>query len=71
MSDSKLVARLDDLEIRYAHQESALDELTRSVLVQEQQIRQQTDLLERLEKQVRALQGGTPVAGPDDKPPHY
>lgn len=71
MSDSELVERLEGLEIRYTHQESVLDELTRTVLTQEQQIRQQADDLERLEQQVRALQGGVVATGTDEKPPHY
>jgi uncharacterized coiled-coil protein SlyX len=71
MSNNELAERLDNLEMRYTHQESALDELTRTVLAQEQQIRQQTDRIERLEKHIRALQSGEAVAGVDEKPPHY
>lgn len=71
MSDTALVERLDRLEMRYAHQESALDELTHTVLAQEQQIRQQADRLESLEQHIRALQGGVAVTGADEKPPHY
>lgn len=71
MSDSEIVTRLDDLEIRYAHQESALDELTRTVLAQAQQIRLQADSIERLEKYIRTLQAGVPATSGDEKPPHY
>ena len=45
--------------------------LTRTVLAQEQQIRQQTDRIERLEKHIRSLQSGEAVAGVDEKPRHY
>ena len=71
MSNNELVERLDNLEMRYTHQESALDELTRTLLAQEQQIKQQTDRIERLEKHLRSLQSGVAVAGADEKPPHY
>jgi len=71
MSNPELVGRLDNLEMRYAHQESALDELTRTVLAQEQCIRRQADSLERLEKHLRALQTGVTAGAADEKPPHY
>jgi uncharacterized coiled-coil protein SlyX len=71
MSNNELAERLDNLEMRYTHQESALDELTRTVLTQERQIKQQTDRIERLEKHIRSLQSGVAVAGADEKPPHY
>jgi uncharacterized coiled-coil protein SlyX len=71
MSDNELVVRLDNLEMRYTHQESALDELTRTVLTQERQIKQQTDRIERLEKHIRSLQSGVATTGAHEKPPHY
>ncbi|MCG6867144.1 MAG: SlyX family protein [Thiogranum sp.] len=63
--------RLEVLEVRYAHQEAALEELTRTLLAQEQLIRSQRERLERLEQDVRALQGGVHTAVADEKPPHY
>jgi uncharacterized coiled-coil protein SlyX len=66
-----LSGRLEALEGRYAHQEAALEELTRTVLAQEQRIREQAEQLQRLERQVRALQGGADSLPADERPPHY
>lgn len=71
MTAVELGERLEVLEVRYAHQEAALEELTRTVLAQEQLIRAQRERLERLEQDVRALQGGVHTAVADEKPPHY
>jgi len=71
MTAVELSERLEVLEVRYAHQEAALEELTRTVLAQEQLIRSQRERLERLEQDVRALQGGVHTAVADEKPPHY
>ena len=66
-----LAVRLETLEGRYAHQEAALEELTRTLLAQEQRIREQAELLQRLARQVRALQGGADSLPSDERPPHY
>jgi len=66
-----LSGRLEALEGRYAHQEAALEELTRTLLAQEQLIREQAEQLQRLERQVRALQGGADSLPADERPPHY
>ena len=71
MTAIELSERLEALEVRYAHQEAALEELTRTLLAQEQLIRSQRERLERLEQDVRALQGGVHTAVADEKPPHY
>lgn len=72
MSESELRARVEDLEIRIAHQDVALEELTRTLLVQERQLREQADTIQRLERQVRAALP-SPVASRDEEtpPPHY
>jgi len=71
MTAVELTERFEVLEVRYAHQEAALEELTRTVLAQEQLVRAQRERLERLEQDVRALQGGVHTAVADEKPPHY
>ena len=70
MTDRDFDARLETLEARYAHQESALEELTRTLLSQEQQVRALVQLTERLEAQLRAL---APSGSNDQEPPppHY
>lgn len=72
MTESELQARVEDLEIRIAHQDVALEELTRSLLAQERQLREQADTIQRLERQVRAALPSL-VASRDEEtpPPHY
>lgn len=72
MSDSELQTRLETVEVRLAHQQAALDELTRVLLEQEQQLRDQTETIQRLELQLRATASAM-IATPDEEtpPPHY
>lgn len=72
MSDSELLARIEALEIRVAHQDAAVDELTRTLLEQERRLREQAETLRRLEKQLRAATP-SPIATRDEEtpPPHY
>lgn len=72
MADSELQARLETVEVRLAHQEAALDELTRVLLEQERQLRDQADTIQRLELQLRATTASM-IAAPDEEtpPPHY
>lgn len=69
--ESGLEARLIDLEIRIAHQEAALDELTRTVLAQERLVQRQREALERVQSQLNALQATSGPSLEDGPPPHY
>jgi SlyX protein len=71
MNETDLTGRLEALEVRYAHQEAALEELTRTVLAQEQLIRLQAEQLGPLQHSVRAMLGGAADAVADERPPHY
>jgi len=71
MTDSDIDARLETIEVRYAHQESALEELTRTVLDQEQQLRALAKLVKRLEAQLGALRPPGETAHHEEPPPHY
>jgi len=71
MTDRDFDARLETLEVRYAHQESALEELTRTLLNQEQQVRALMQLTERLETQLRALAPSGAGLHDEEPPPHY
>ena len=71
MTDKEYDARLETLEVRYAHQESALEELTRTLLNQEQQVRVLADRVERLESQLRALAPSGADSHGEQPPPHY
>ena len=67
-----LRARIETLEIRSTHQEAALEELTRTLLEQERQVRVQAEALRRLEAQLRAATPA-PLATREEEgpPPHY
>jgi len=69
--EQTLESRLIDLEVRLAHQEAALEELTRALLHQEGLARRQCESIERLEAQLRALQASAAPAPEDGPPPHY
>jgi len=71
MTDNDSQARIEALEIRLAHQEAALEELTRALLEQEQRVREHAETLQRLELQVRALTSADGAPPADEKPPHY
>jgi len=71
MTDEEIGARLETLEVRYAHQESALEELTRTLLGQEQQVRVLTQLVQRLETQLKALAHPGAASHDETPPPHY
>ncbi|MFA7388092.1 MAG: SlyX family protein [Thiohalobacteraceae bacterium] len=75
LSDDNCTAlrvRMETLEIRSTHQEAALEELTRTLLEQERQVRELIDALRRLEAQVRAATPA-PLATREEEgpPPHY
>jgi SlyX protein len=72
MNNAELATRIEVLEARLMHQEAAIDELTRSLLLQEQRVSRQAKSLEHLEAQLRAMSTAniTPP-GEDGPPPHY
>ncbi len=65
-------SRLEDLEIRIAHQELALEELTRTTLAQQQRINELNVQIEYLRSLIKEL---TPSAvaprSEETPPPHY
>ena len=72
MSNNELSTRLESLEIRLMHQEAAIEELTQTLLQQEQLVSSQVTAIERIESMMRAL-SSSPSAPPGDEPPppHY
>ncbi len=72
MNDNDSQSRFERLEMRLAHQEAAIEELTRTLLGQEKRVREQAEMLDRLQQQVRSL-AASPLAPPEDEtpPPHY
>ena len=72
MTDDDLTQRLEALEIRLMSQEAAIDELTRTLLNQEQLLRFQQETITRLEEQLQSvLQQGINLSGEEPPPPHY
>jgi uncharacterized coiled-coil protein SlyX len=68
----ELEQRIEDLEIRIMHLEAALDEMTRTLLHQEQLTTRQADLLRQMEAQLKGLTAGlSPTAEREPPPPHY
>jgi SlyX protein len=72
MNDKDLITRIESLEIRLMHQEACLDEITRTLLRQEQQLNRQLKTIETLQGQLQTLTdaGGLPP-GDEPPPPHY
>ncbi|MEZ5541617.1 MAG: SlyX family protein [Pseudomonadota bacterium] len=72
MSVPALEQRMEALEVRLMHLEAALDEMTRALLLQEQQSRAQAATIQRLEEQLRGLAAGYPgTTDAEPPPPHY
>jgi SlyX protein len=72
MSDDKLTQRLEALELRLMDQQAAIDEMTRTLLNQEQLLRLQQETISRLEQILQSLSArniNTP--GEEPPPPHY
>jgi uncharacterized coiled-coil protein SlyX len=72
MSNSDLNKKIETLEIRLMHLEAALDEVTRTLLEQENRLTRQADMIKQLEALVKGLaDAGTRDARQDPPPPHY
>jgi SlyX protein len=72
MTDDDIKRRLESLETRIMHQDAALDELTRTLLSQEQLMNKQVETIKHLEEQIRGLGASNPGTTLDDPlPPHY
>ena len=68
----ELTDRIELLEIRLMHLEAALDEMTRTLLQQEQLTSRQADTIRQLENQLKGLSAvvSNPAEG-EPPPPHY
>ena len=72
MTDTAIYARIEELESRLMHQEATIDELTRSLLQQEQLLNAQALSMERLQALLRSLSDPhTLPPGEESPPPHY
>jgi SlyX protein len=65
-------SRFEDLEIRIAHQELALEELTRTTLAQQQRINELTVQIDYLKSLVKELSPSAVASRSEETPPpHY
>lgn len=65
---STLESRIDELEIRDAHQDKIIADLNKMITAQWKQIEALQRQLRRLDEEVQALDQGDV---PNQKPPHY
>ena len=67
-----LTLRIDGLEMRIAHQDHTIEELSATIADQWKQIEDLTFRLTRLTEQVREVENSTGVSDePEPPPPHY
>ena len=72
MSDDELTSRIEALEIRLMDQDASIEEMTRTLLNQEQLLRLQQETTERLEQLLQSLSAGSiNRPGEEPPPPHY
>ena len=72
MNNADLISRIEALEYRLMHQEAALDEITRTLVRQEQLVTTQKKVIETLENQLQSLTAAAIIsAGEEPPPPHY
>jgi SlyX protein len=72
MSDAaSLIARIEALEIRLAHQERVIDDLNKISTDQWTQIDTLRRQIERLRDQMQELESNRPPGLPEPPPPHY
>jgi uncharacterized coiled-coil protein SlyX len=72
MSTDDLTDRLEALELRLMDQQAAIDEMTRTLLDQEQILRLQQETIRRLEQVLQSLSAGSiNRPGEEPPPPHY
>lgn len=64
--------RIEQLEVRLMHLEAALEEMTRTLLQQEQITARQAQTIRQLEDLLKGLSASiTTPAGQEPPPPHY
>ena len=67
-----LIARIDALEARVAHQDRTIEDLNETVTAQWKEVETLTRQVARLDEQVREAQdSASSVREPEPPPPHY
>jgi SlyX protein len=63
--------RLTDIEVKLAHQEHALDEVSQVLIDQQAQLSRLEQVCRSLTERLRSISEGVPAGERDDEPPHY
>ena len=72
MNNKDLIERIEELESRLMHQEATIDELTRTLLGQEQLLTSHKKAIATLENQIQSLNAVSIMhPGEEPPPPHY
>ena len=72
MTEDELITRMEHLENRLMYQEAALEELTNSLLIQGEKLREQGETLKRMAEHLKeALPSQLASPADDTPPPHY
>jgi len=68
---ARLIARVDALEGRAAHQDRAIDDLDGTITGQWKEIENLNRQIARLDAQLREIEAHAPPGDPESPPPHY
>lgn len=61
----------DELEVRIAYQDDAIEQLSQQLIVQSRELEWLTERCRQLEERVQRLAEGEPDTPTDEPPPHY
>lgn len=68
---ARLIARVDALEARAAHQDRAVDDLNETITGQWKEIERLNRQIARLDAQLKEIEAHAPSGEPEPPPPHY
>jgi SlyX protein len=71
MNQDEALARFEALEIRIAHQDRTIEDLSTAVKEQWQRIDSLTKQIERMGDRLQRVEDIVPPDGPEPPPPHY
>ena len=63
--------RLTDIEIKVAHLENSISELSDALYVQQGSLQKLEQICEQLQRRIRSLDEAGPDNPQDERPPHY
>jgi SlyX protein len=71
MNQDETLARFEALEIRIAHQDRTIEELSTAVRDQWERIDRLAKQVERMADRLQRVEESAPPEGPEPPPPHY